>query len=148
MYDQDTASLIRSTPPLEGLDRENLPDLLSEAFAQIAAARIRLRNSDEESPDELQSLVRTIRRLAFTNEALVSILPERDDRSSASLWRLQLTSFVSMQTGFWTAKQRPRFWTPIVYPAMSPPCSYSWSQKRQQMPVRYPSRCAGIQTTR
>lgn len=84
MYDQDTASLIRSTPPLEGLDRENLPDLFSEMFAQIAAARIRLRNTDEESPDELNSLVQTMRRLAFTNEALVSVLPERNDRSAAS----------------------------------------------------------------
>nr|WP_306267717.1 DEAD/DEAH box helicase [Pararhizobium sp. IMCC3301] len=84
MYDQDTADLIRATPSLVGLDREALPDLLTETFAQIAAARIRLREPNAEELDELVALVGTIRRLAFTNEALVSILPEREDRSAAA----------------------------------------------------------------
>lgn len=84
MYDQDTAALIRATPSLEGLDREALPDLLSETFAQIAAARIRLRSPGSEEPDELAALVARIRKLAFTNEALVSALPDRDNRSAAA----------------------------------------------------------------
>ncbi len=84
MYDQTTSALIRSTPALDGLDRENLPDILTEAFAQIAAARVRFRQSDDEIPEELQELFETIRRLAFTNEALVSIVPEREDRSAAA----------------------------------------------------------------
>lgn len=84
MYDQDTAALIRATPSLEGLDRKALPDLLTETFAQIAAARIRLRNFDDENPEELASLVGKMRRLAYTNEALVSVLPEREDRSAAA----------------------------------------------------------------
>jgi hypothetical protein len=61
-----------------------LPDLLTETFAQIAAARIRLRDSDEEDPEELASLVEKMRRIACTNEALVSVLPEREDRSAAA----------------------------------------------------------------
>jgi superfamily II DNA/RNA helicase len=84
MYDQDSADLIRSTPSLDGLDREALPDLLSQTFAQIASARIRLRDADAESPEELSTLIEIIRRLAYTNEALVSVLPERDDRSAAA----------------------------------------------------------------
>jgi len=84
MYDQDTAALIRSTPPLDDLDREALPDLLTKTFAQIAAARIRLRESDDEEPEELIALVEKIRRLAYTNEALVSVLPDREDRSAAA----------------------------------------------------------------
>ncbi len=84
MYDQDTADLIRATPTLEGLDRQSLPDLLTEAFAEIAVARIRLRDFDEENLEALTRLVEKMRRLAYTNEALVSVLPEREDRSSAA----------------------------------------------------------------
>ena len=84
MYDQDTADLIRATPTLEGLDRQALPDRLTEAFAEIAVARIRLRDFDEENLEELTRLVEKMRRLAYTNEALVSVLPEREDRSSAA----------------------------------------------------------------
>ena len=84
MYDQDTAALIRATPSLEDLDRQALPDLLTETFAQIAAARIRLRDSGEEKPAELANLVEKMRRLAYTNEALISVLPEREDRSAAA----------------------------------------------------------------
>lgn len=84
MYDRDTATLIRATPSLKGLDRQALPDLLTKTFAQIAAARIRLRDSDEENPEELASFVEKMRRLAYTNEALVSVLPQREDRSAAA----------------------------------------------------------------
>jgi hypothetical protein len=84
MYDQETAALIRGTPFLEGLDRESLPDLLSKTFTQIAAARVRLRNTEGESPEELTPLVKTIRSLAYTNEALVSVSPNREDRRAAA----------------------------------------------------------------
>lgn len=84
MYDPETASLIRSTPLLEGLNREELPELFSKTFAQIAAARIRLREANTETLDELKTLVETMRRLAYTNEALVSVLPDRENRSSAA----------------------------------------------------------------
>lgn len=84
MYDQSTSALIRSTPDLDGLDRENLPDILTEAFAQIAAARVRFRQSADGIPEDLQELIESIRRLAFTNEALVSVVPEREDRSAAA----------------------------------------------------------------
>jgi antiviral helicase SKI2 len=84
MYDPATVALIRSAPSLEDLDLEALPDILSETFAQIVTARIRLREVDGKIPEELFTLVEKIRRLAYTNEALVTILPERDDRSAAA----------------------------------------------------------------
>lgn len=84
MYDQETARLIRETPSLKGLNRKSLPLLLTEAFAEIASARIRLRDMNNEEPQRLSKLLRKIRRLAYTNEALVSALPDREDRSAAA----------------------------------------------------------------
>lgn len=84
MFDQDSANLIRNTPNLDGLDRNALPEFLTDAFAQIAAARVRIRELNDDSLDDLNEIVSPIKRLAFTNEALVSALPERDDRRSAA----------------------------------------------------------------
>ena len=84
MYDTVTAELIRSTPPLQGLDRERLPDLFSETFARIAAARIGLREAKDAQSEPLVEMIDTMRRLAHTNEALVAVLPEREDRTAAA----------------------------------------------------------------
>ena len=43
MFDPITADLIRSAPPLEGLDLKGLPRELTDAFATVVSARIRLR---------------------------------------------------------------------------------------------------------
>ena len=83
MYDPATAELIRATPELPDLDRSTLPDRLTEAFAQIAALRVRLRAGDS-LPDELRSIRRFARELAQTNEALVALDPNREDRRSAA----------------------------------------------------------------
>ena len=84
MFDQVSAELIRNTPDLDGLDRNGLPDFLTDAFAQIAAARVRMRELNDDSLDKVHEIVSPIRRLAFANEALVSVLPERADRRSAA----------------------------------------------------------------
>ncbi|KJS26961.1 MAG: hypothetical protein VR75_04980 [Hyphomonadaceae bacterium BRH_c29] len=82
MYDAVTTALIQSTPALPELDRESLPDRLSRAYAEIAAARVRLR---EDGPDAgLEEIIDFATRLAQTNEALVAISPDRDDRASAA----------------------------------------------------------------
>ena len=75
MYDPATAALIRLTPDLEGLDRDSLPEQLSAAFAQIVAMRMQLRAGDDVEDQELGKILREVRRLAFTNEALVSVSP-------------------------------------------------------------------------
>jgi len=84
MYDADTAELIRSAPSLEGLDRERLPEELSKAFARIAAARFRLREGGVDDDQEVVALIAEMQRLAFTNEVLVAVSPDRDDRAAAA----------------------------------------------------------------
>ncbi|HNB27608.1 MAG TPA: DEAD/DEAH box helicase, partial [Alphaproteobacteria bacterium] len=83
MYDEETVALIRSTPPLSGLDRDRLPELLSEAFAKIAAARMRLRAGTPVDND-VNALIGEMQRLALTNEALVASAPTREDRAAAA----------------------------------------------------------------
>ena len=83
MYDPETTSLIRKAPALEGLDRERLPEFFSSAFARIVSARVRLR-AGQKKPNLLNKTASYTRRLAQTNEALVTILPNRDDVSSAA----------------------------------------------------------------
>ncbi|ENQ8649948.1 DEAD/DEAH box helicase [Vibrio fluvialis] len=83
MYDSITSQLIQSTPALPGLDRESLPDYLSKAYAEIVSSRVLLRNG-EANIDDLIETVKFSLRLARTNEALVSISPEREDKKSAS----------------------------------------------------------------
>ena len=83
MYDQTTADLIRSTPPLPDLDRESLPDRFTEAFARIVALRVRLRDG-EGPPEELGPTRNFAQKLARTNEALVGLSPDREDRRSAA----------------------------------------------------------------
>ena len=83
MYDPVTADLIRATPDLTDLDRSALPDWFTEAFAKVAALRMRLRSGDT-LPEELQSIRGISRELAHTNEALVALQPDRHDRRSAA----------------------------------------------------------------
>ena len=84
MYDPVTAELIRSSPSLTDLDPASLPDRFSETFAHIAAARIRLQERTERVPAELSTLVSEMRRLAYAHETLLSVLPQRDDRTAAA----------------------------------------------------------------
>lgn len=83
MYDPETAARIRSTPALGGLNREELPDEFSRAFAKIVATRVRLRGGllDQGS---LRKTLSFAQRLARTNEALVSTRPDREDRTAAA----------------------------------------------------------------
>ena len=83
MYDPETSALIRLTPQLDGLNVDDLPDMLSRAFAEIVAARVRLR-TDTIGQEELPDIVNFARRLALTNEALVSLAPRREGRSAAA----------------------------------------------------------------
>lgn len=82
MYDPATSALIRSTPELSDLDREALPDWLARAFAEIVSARVMLREG-EDGLETLSETIRFARRLAQTNEALVAIDPDRENRSAA-----------------------------------------------------------------
>ncbi|MBP2489139.1 hypothetical protein JOH50_004866 [Rhizobium leguminosarum] len=83
MYDADTARLIQQTPQLDGLDRDRLPEHLSDAFAKIAAARMKLRNGSVVDEGVVE-LIGEMQRLALTNEALVASAPNRGDRAAAA----------------------------------------------------------------
>ncbi len=82
MYDPATSELIRSTPDLPDLDRDGLPDRLARAFAEIVSARVMLRAA-EGGEEALNETARFARRLAQTNEALVAVNPDRDNRAAA-----------------------------------------------------------------
>ena len=86
MFDADTVALIAQAPPLEGLDLTRLPQDLTEVYAEIVAARIRLRGlpSGGALPDTVRNSIKTMRRLASAQEAFVSVLPAREDRSAAA----------------------------------------------------------------
>ena len=84
MYDSATADLIRNAPSLGDLNRDALPDRFTEAFARIAAVRVRLRAAEGELPESLGKTRHFTRRLAQTNEALVALSPGREDRRSAA----------------------------------------------------------------
>ncbi|ARE40941.1 ATP-dependent RNA helicase DOB1 [Rhodovulum sp. P5] len=82
MYDPDTAALIRSAPNLPELDLESLPDELSRAFAEIASARVLLRQGVDD-PEGLTETIDFAKRLAQAYEALVSLDPDRENRAAA-----------------------------------------------------------------
>ena len=84
MYDPLTVDLIRQTPPLHDLDRDGLPDWLTKSYATIVTERLRLRTGEAADGENLAKLVARSRRLAVTNEALVSVSPDRDDRAAAA----------------------------------------------------------------
>lgn len=85
MFDADTVNLMRSAPKLEGLDLEALPQRLTETYASIVAARIRVREEGGAPVSPvLSEMIEEMRRLAFSLEALVSIVPERQNRASAA----------------------------------------------------------------
>jgi superfamily II DNA/RNA helicase len=70
---------------LEGLDLEELPKRLTEAFADIVSARIRLRGSvTSDLAEGLATTLHELRRLAATHEAYVALLPERENRAAAA----------------------------------------------------------------
>lgn len=85
MFDPSTAALIRAAPPLEGLDLENLPKRLTEAFANIVSARIRLRGAPADLGDAtFVATVAELRRIAAAHETFAALLPERENRASAA----------------------------------------------------------------
>lgn len=84
MFDPITTDLIRSAPALDGLDLEALPKRLTEAFADIVSARIRLRGAPPTDGASLLASVTELRRIAAAQEAYAALLPDRDNRAAAA----------------------------------------------------------------
>lgn len=86
MFDSDTVNLISGAPKLDDLDLAELPQILTKAYTTIVSARIRLRetiNADKDSTD-ITEINHYMRRLAFTQEAFVSVLADRENRAAAA----------------------------------------------------------------
>lgn len=86
MFDADTSFLISGAPELEGLDLLSLPEQLTDAYASIVTARVRLRELAAGAPvsADIEELATQMQRIAFTNEAFVSAFPNRENRASAA----------------------------------------------------------------
>lgn len=98
MFDIETEKLIKSAPSLEGLNLDSLSKEFTRIFASIVASRMRLRgvalpteegaDTNSTSAKEIREAIRKemlfLSELASTQEALISISPDRTDRRSAA----------------------------------------------------------------
>ncbi len=85
MFDPETVELIQRAPALEGLDLAALPQVLTDAFATVVAARIRLRTgTPEPEGTEVAQTLALLTRLAATHEIYVALMPDRDNRAAAA----------------------------------------------------------------
>lgn len=86
MFDPVTVGLIAQAPPLKSLNLEELPKQFTNAYAEIVAARVRMRGLvDADSRTEaLSELIDQMRRLAAAQEAFVASDPTRQTRAAAA----------------------------------------------------------------
>lgn len=98
MFDSETEELIKNAPSLEGLNLDSLSKDFTRIYASLVASRMRLRDislptndesdTDRKSTKEIYEEIRKemlfLSELANTQEALISISPERTDRRSAA----------------------------------------------------------------
>lgn len=86
MFDPVTIDLISSAPQLDSLELEELPQRFTNAYAEIVAARVRYHGAidTKEKNEKLEELLEEMRRLAATQELLVTSSPERVDRAAAA----------------------------------------------------------------
>jgi superfamily II DNA/RNA helicase len=78
VFDAVTASLLRSAPSVEGLDADSIPQVLTEAFAQLVAERL----AGEQSA--LDETAWPIDRIANTYELIASLILNQEQRRAAS----------------------------------------------------------------
>ncbi|HEX2854794.1 MAG TPA: DEAD/DEAH box helicase, partial [Opitutaceae bacterium] len=90
MFDPQTAALIRAGPKLPDLVLDRLPEEMTRVFAEIVALRLRLATGPAHLPAEVIRKLEEFRRIAVTYEAMVLLMPSREDRSAAA--------FVAAQT--------------------------------------------------
>lgn len=84
MFDSETIRLIREAEPLRGLDPDQLPQYLSEAYAKVVAARLRaVREVRGQLDTEWLETIQGLRRLADTYEGLTIFLPSDDQHRAA-----------------------------------------------------------------
>jgi hypothetical protein len=101
VFDQATSALIQRAPPLDGLDLGGLPKRLTEAFADIVSARIRMRGgtSEDDGTGALVATLAELRRLAAAHEAYAALFPDRDNRAAAAFVAAYAHQVVTLDLG-------------------------------------------------
>ena len=86
MFDPITVELIARAPPLASLDLDELPKRFTNAYAEIVAARVRMRGlvGTDSRTEALATLLDEMRRLAAAQEAFVASDPKRQTRAAAA----------------------------------------------------------------
>ncbi len=86
MFDQQTIDLIRSAPPLPGLDLEDLPKELTRVYSTIVALRMRMRAAVDAATYEeaLGEAERQLWKIAMAQEALVAVATDLPNRAAAA----------------------------------------------------------------
>lgn len=82
MFDAETAALIRSAPPLRGVDPQTLPQELTAIYAELAGLRLRATELAD-APDNLAQVER-LARIAAVYEAQVDDTIEGETRRAAA----------------------------------------------------------------
>ncbi|MCC8978561.1 DEAD/DEAH box helicase [Bradyrhizobium acaciae] len=81
MFDAATAQLLRSAPPVPGLDPENIPALLTMHYANLVSARLSAAGPGAADDDESGW---TLERISDTYELVTSLETEGDLRRAAA----------------------------------------------------------------
>ncbi|MGF7163318.1 hypothetical protein FHS85_004981 [Rhodoligotrophos appendicifer] len=82
MFDAETAALIRSAPPLRGVDPETLPQELTAIYAELAGLRLRAAQLAD-APEYLAQIER-LARIAAVCEAQVDDTIDGEARRAAA----------------------------------------------------------------
>lgn len=69
MFDPVTASLLQAAPPLPGLESDEIPQLLTQRYAELVSAR--LRGADDAPPQQVEW---PLERIADTYELVASVI--------------------------------------------------------------------------
>lgn len=84
MYNQATSELIQGVPDVPGIDSRSLPELLTEAYAAMAALRLRASGPDSHDHREMVRLKAKLRQLAVVLGIYAAMAPNSERRSSAA----------------------------------------------------------------
>jgi len=114
MFDQETIELIQSAPPLEGLDLAELPKELTRAYASIVSLRMRLRQSISAAAYEVElgETERRLQAIALTQEALVTVAPDRENRAAAAFVAASAPQLPFSAKRLITSDNAPSYLTP------------------------------------
>ena len=87
MFDAVTSTLIRAAPPLEGLEVDRLPELLTGAYSRIISVRLTVGGGAalDLPRSALEDDLRELRQLAHTYGALALSLDPGDERERGRL---------------------------------------------------------------